>query len=431
MPTVASARRSAAMKACIKLYENGELTDHLVPYSSKKILEEYEDEFFAHWKQHKNGEFIFILKKKNNNLIKYFEDNKKLSGTTKMYRSYDRYFPLELYGALPAPNKVNHLYEIVMKHEFEPTDINKHMATAFESESRFGILSSKILPEIAEFPLYMHQGKVSISIKYLKSDMHINSNNHFNLLRNFHVMIFRDILKVVKYFMAFDNSNEENSFLLVPLISSSSINWNVVESFQNLTDVIVEPSQIEKLRKEYVPSEWLGKVVIPWYSSRDVKYMVVKVHENMTPLSKFPEEKYASYKAYVEETYQQKVERTDTFMIEVKALTDSLKFFAPGLGQGGSKKKAAKNFKILLIPELCYNFMFPADLWVKCRLLPSVLYRLNAILIAEKLRISLNDFVGVMNNKNYKPSKIVDEKTEINYENMNGSFDMSHNKNGE
>lgn len=45
------AKQSAAMKACIQLYENKELTDHFIPVSPKSILEELEDSCFPHWAQ--------------------------------------------------------------------------------------------------------------------------------------------------------------------------------------------------------------------------------------------------------------------------------------------------------------------------------------------------------------------------------------------
>lgn len=51
MHTMSEAKQSAAMKACIALYKNGELTDHFTPVSSNNVLEGLEDTFFPHWKQ--------------------------------------------------------------------------------------------------------------------------------------------------------------------------------------------------------------------------------------------------------------------------------------------------------------------------------------------------------------------------------------------
>lgn len=61
MANVGAAKRSAAMKACIKLYENNELTDHLVPLSTKKVLEDLEESYFSHWSNFTKGKYIDIF----------------------------------------------------------------------------------------------------------------------------------------------------------------------------------------------------------------------------------------------------------------------------------------------------------------------------------------------------------------------------------
>lgn len=321
-----------------------------------------------------------------------------------------------------------------MKHEFENIDTNKHLINVFESGRKFGILTSKTLPEIANFPLFMHQGTVLVSIQNKGADFYLENDIQLKQLRNFHTMVFRDILQIFKYFCTFDNSNEENSYLLVPLLQESprkvTIDWNVVINFQNLPQLII-PSKIEKMRKKYVADEWIGKVVVPWYSNhhnKDKEYMVVKVHENMSPLSNFPKAEYNSFKDFVETVYKEKVERTDMFMIEAKAITKSKKFFAAGQGKGGSKKKIKEEYVTMFIPELCHNSTFPADLWIKSKLLPCILHRLTSILVAEKLRHSLNEFVGI-NSYNYKPKRIcseieINEDDEIKCDNPDDSIEL-------
>ncbi|KAL5292593.1 Dcr-2.2 family protein [Megaselia abdita] len=403
MPNINAAKKSAAMKACIKLYENKELTDHLIPVSTEKVLEDLDDTYFPHWKQF---------------------SNEAGAGTKKSTNTYDKYFASEQVKALPQPLQISHLYEIIMNHGIESSNENKHLTMAFASESRFGILSSKLLPVIADFPLYLHQGNVTISIKLSRSDIFLHSSDHLSYLRGFHVMLFRDILKVVKTFMTWDHSNEENSFLLVPLVGQARINWDMVLNYQKLEKVCI-PSLIEKVQKQYIASEWIGKVITPWYrngitSSGYENHVVVKVHENLTPLSPFPESAYKSYKDYIERRYEKIVERSDTFMVEVKRISVNMKLFSRGVEKIKIKKKnKQENYTIMLIPEMCHNFKFPADLWIKCRLLPSILNRLHSLLVAEKLRTSINAFVGVKS-IGYLPSNegsAFDYKLKLLYDN--------------
>jgi hypothetical protein len=48
MKSIISAKRSAALKSCIKLHELGELTDNLIPTSTDTIIENL-DYLFPHW----------------------------------------------------------------------------------------------------------------------------------------------------------------------------------------------------------------------------------------------------------------------------------------------------------------------------------------------------------------------------------------------
>lgn len=55
MPSLKMAKRHAAFKACIQLYENGELSEHLLPIDSTKKIIEIKDIYFKHWQDFKEG----------------------------------------------------------------------------------------------------------------------------------------------------------------------------------------------------------------------------------------------------------------------------------------------------------------------------------------------------------------------------------------
>lgn len=55
MPTLKLAKRSAAFEAIKKLYDYGELSENLMPYSRQKCLERYDDVYFKTWTEFKNG----------------------------------------------------------------------------------------------------------------------------------------------------------------------------------------------------------------------------------------------------------------------------------------------------------------------------------------------------------------------------------------
>lgn len=66
-------------------------------------------------------------------------------------------------------------------------------------------------------------------------------------------------------------------------------------------------------------------------------------------------------------------------------------------------KKQTK-YDEILIPELCSWHKFPSDYWLKALMLPTILYRLDKLLLAEDLLVKINSLcnIEVENNTNSK-----------------------------
>lgn len=79
----------------------------------------------------------------------------------------------------------------------------------------FAILSSKKLPQIPNFPIFMNVGELKVDVRVNKEIQNLDGDQ-INALKMFHSLIFNEILAVTKEFMVFDSKNMENSFLIVP-----------------------------------------------------------------------------------------------------------------------------------------------------------------------------------------------------------------------
>lgn len=51
------AKRSAAYHACVRLYENKELNDNLMPINAKRCMESVQKVYFKHWEGLEDGEY--------------------------------------------------------------------------------------------------------------------------------------------------------------------------------------------------------------------------------------------------------------------------------------------------------------------------------------------------------------------------------------
>lgn len=62
MPNLKIAKRSAALKACIALYEAGELNINLLPINNKKCIDNVRDVYFKHWNspEFENGKIVIV-----------------------------------------------------------------------------------------------------------------------------------------------------------------------------------------------------------------------------------------------------------------------------------------------------------------------------------------------------------------------------------
>lgn len=376
MPNIKLAKRSAAFNACKKLYENKELSEHLIPIDSKNQLNQLKSVYFEHWKD-------------------FEEDSPKLAGTHKSVRTHAIQYPPETTGCFPEPDKPCYIYVLRIGAGFAEDPGNENInvfRSLYNSENNFGIMTSKPLPAVAKMKFFVTLGLINVQLVDTPILLpKACSAVELDLLRQFHVTIFRDMLRLWKDFLVFDFSNKENSYMIVPLKQSQHIDWSLVREFQTLNEAPTEVSTMARNKLEFVAENYRHKVICPWYkNNKEQPYVVTMVHEHLTPDSPFPNADYSSYAEYFSQAYHLAVVKSDQFLIEVKGITSYLNRINPGVEDDGKSTRSKHwRFNEILIPELVHNYQFPADYWLKATILPSALHRINYLLIAENIRMDL------------------------------------------
>ena len=79
----------------------------------------------------------------------------------------------------------------------------------------YGILSSKKMPKIPKFPLFIKGHEVEVNV-INNVEIHSIDRKQLDNLKVFHNLIFKDILNVKKNFTEFNSKNFKNNFLVVP-----------------------------------------------------------------------------------------------------------------------------------------------------------------------------------------------------------------------
>lgn len=69
-----------------------------------------------------------------------------------------------------------------------------------------------------------------------------------------------------------------------------------------------------------------------------------------------------------------------------------------------------EDFEEHLVPELCEMVRFPAVYWLKATALPSILHRVNQLLLAEQLRVQIANDIGIRLHDNLRPLTIDEDE---------------------
>ncbi|XP_030245302.1 endoribonuclease Dicer, partial [Drosophila navojoa] len=397
MPCSRLAKISAAFKTCVKLYQLGELNERFLPTTAIERVAEIANIHFEHWKKY------------GDNVTFKHSDREHIN---KNMKTYVTKYPEEFNDAMPRVGVTCYAYEISVEPHYDRNDYTSHIYDSLQTRRNYALLLTKRLPRMAEMPLFSHQGKMHAHVAEEPREVVIRTEEQLEQVQHFHVMIFRDILRIWQPFFVFDRHSNENSFLVVPLSATPDvgIDWPLVQQFQRLPKAhsrsLAERQQLPPPN----PEDYVGTIVTQWYANYDEKRMLVtKVHTDLTPLSmmeeKHQDKNYYEFTMSKYRNYIGDVVYKQQFLIEVRELSDQLNFYVQQRVKSSALSKARA--KVMLIPELCFNFGFPGDLWVKLLFLPSILRRLHFMLHAETLRVRINKYLGLdkmpQNGVDYRP----------------------------
>ncbi|KER29170.1 hypothetical protein T265_13440, partial [Opisthorchis viverrini] len=151
---------------------------------------------------------------------------------------------------------------------------------------------------------------------------------------------------------------------------------------------------------DFRDEDYVNAVVMPGYRNLDQPqhYYVAEIRHDLSPLSPFPSSSYPNFAAYYTNKYEATITSMEQPLLDVDFTVLRLNLLVPRYmnirghclpcSKEGRKRDRRDNltYKQILIPELCFIHPFPASVWRKAVCLPSVLYRIHSLLLAEELR---------------------------------------------
>nr|XP_006824151.1 PREDICTED: LOW QUALITY PROTEIN: endoribonuclease Dicer-like [Saccoglossus kowalevskii] len=384
------AEMAVALKTCELLHKAGELDENLLPVGKEVVP--YEDRDMFEEEMDADG---------------------PRPGTTKRRQYYCKQVADSLQNGLPGINKPCYLYVIKMKLALPLPDIlntrGRKLYCPEDSEQGFGILISKKIPGIPSFPVYTRSGKVTVSMELASSGLRIPKDKVIQI-RKFHKCIFSEVLRLEKPSMKFDPAKSLSKYYIVPLLSDidlygaeiQEIDWSFLELISQCSGDLDNPKPVKYTNNApytFDPAKYEDAVVTPTYRNFDQpqRYYVAEISE-LSPISKFPSTLYPTFAEYYFQRYALEVTTASQHLLDVDYMSSRLNLLTPRyLNHKGkalpvtsaqTKKEKQENLqnKQFLVPELCYIYPIPGSLWRKAVCLPSMLYRLNGLLIAVEVR---------------------------------------------
>lgn len=161
---------------------------------------------------------------------------------------------------------------------------------------------------------------------------------------------------------------------------------------------------------EFNQEEYEDAVVMPGYRNIDQPqhFYVAEIRMDLNPASPFPSpELYKTFAEYYTTKYGLSITNYVQPLLDVDHTSARLNLLTPRyLNQKGvalptssaeTKKARRENLqqKQILIPELCEVHVFPASLWRKAVCIPTILYRMNCLLVSEELRITISEGANI------------------------------------
>ncbi|XP_033634026.1 endoribonuclease Dicer-like [Asterias rubens] len=390
------AEMAVALKTCKTLHRAGELDDNLLPVGKDTtfLVEDcgYDQEVVG--------------------------EGQGRPGTTKRRQYYNKEVARCLTGCHPTANQKCQLYEIHMVLASPLPDVlnvrDRQLYGPDETSQCFGLLTTKAIPKIPGFPVYTRAGELAVSIDLLTSDIVVTSEQ-LHQLQRFHSCIFAEVLRLEKPNLEYDSQKAEANYLIVPLNTCCnddtklSIDWDFLRVVSESSGMLDRPQVLpdySKNRFVFSHHSFGDAVVTPIYRNIDQpqRYYIADILNDLPVTSPFPSDKYEKFIDYYFERYDIQVSNYQQPLLDVDCMSSRLNLLTPrylnhkGKALPISNTQSKKNYlqkKQYLVPELCYVYPIPASLWRKAVCLPSLLYRLNSLLVAEEFRVVISLEAGI------------------------------------
>ena len=213
------------------------------------------------------------------------------------------------------------------------------------------------------------------------------------ILKCFHSEVFLKVLNIGGLDVSFEHSDRQ--YLIVPTVLEFETAENYMQRTCKIIDDIskgltgTDPCVADTLvAKNYTDEIHHGQQQL---------YEVISVNMDETPLSQFPGDQSITYAQYFLNKYGYRFINYDQPSLTCKALSlglNSLRLASSTHSKDSNSRRCIKN-EIKLFPELCHVWPLSAFLWKSFRCIPTLLYRLESLMLINELSDHISTSTGI------------------------------------
>ena len=225
--------------------------------------------------------------------------------------------------------------------------------------------------------LYSDFGEVTVTIKCHKSPLGAGiARQDLKTIEQFHCFLFSQVLcEPVKFRPKGVNGSTDGYFVVLTKSNGFDVDYD------SMRHALTRQTSLERSTGGFNRID-VDMVVSKNYMDSGQKFSVVRVRHDLSPMSPFPDKSKAkTYEGYFREYHGKSFTTMKQPLIEVKGISGRVNFLV-------DRKVAAKGKRdvIELFPELCNVFPISASLLSVSLILPSILHRVNALLLVGDVK---------------------------------------------
>ena len=260
--------------------------------------------------------------------------------------------------------------------------------------------------QIPKFSLYVGEKELYVTVHKLRTAVTNITKSELDTLRECHVALFTTVLRINWSWLEPTLERAEKNYMVVPVGVIPELEPMEIYLDMEMARKVAEVGSNPDCQSNWpCPLELFQDALVTGihYEPGDRRlHEVIRVDSSTTPISRFPDPtRAATFGEYFKNKYSFELEDLGQPSLECKPVGVSasrLKLITSRYKTAHGEdigKSTQRNEPVKLFPQCCSLYPLPASFWKRVRCLPSILWRLECVLVVNAFRVAVATITGI------------------------------------